>query len=66
MTSLAFMLVEVPDPVWNTSTGNWSSWSPASDCVGGGGDAARPVLVEQPELGVDCGGSGLDAGQASG
>ena len=30
MTSLAFMLVEVPDPVWNTSTGNWSSWSPAA------------------------------------
>ena len=25
MTSLAFMFDEVPEPVWKTSTGNWSS-----------------------------------------
>ena len=25
MTSLALVLVEVPEPVWNTSSGNWSS-----------------------------------------
>ena len=30
MTSLAFMLVEVPEPVWKTSIGNWSSNSPAA------------------------------------
>ncbi len=28
MTSLAFMLVEVPEPVWNTSMGNWASCLP--------------------------------------
>ena len=28
MTSLAFMFDEVPEPVWKTSIGNWSSWSP--------------------------------------
>ena len=28
-TSLAFMLDEVPEPVWNTSMGNWSSWRPS-------------------------------------
>ena len=28
-TSLVFMLEEVPEPVWNTSIGYWSSWSPA-------------------------------------
>ena len=28
-TSLVFMLDEVPDPVWKTSIGNWSSCSPA-------------------------------------
>ena len=28
MTSLAFMLDEVPEPVWNTSTGNSASQSP--------------------------------------
>src|SRR4051794_14684696 len=30
MTSLAFMFDEVPDPVWKTSIGNWSSNSPAA------------------------------------
>ena len=30
ITSLAFMLVEVPEPVWKTSIGNWSSCSPAA------------------------------------
>ena len=30
ITSLAFMLVDVPEPVWNTSIGNWSSNSPAA------------------------------------
>ena len=43
MTSLAFMFVEVPEPVWKMSTTNWSSKSPsatsraaaamASDCA---------------------------------
>ncbi len=27
-TSFMFMLELVPEPVWNTSRGNWSSWSP--------------------------------------
>ena len=30
MTSLAFMLLLVPDPVWNTSTGNCSSYRPCA------------------------------------
>ena len=30
MTSLAFVFDEVPDPVWKTSIGNWSSYSPAA------------------------------------
>ncbi len=30
MTSLTFMLVEVPLPVWKMSTGNWRSWRPSS------------------------------------
>ena len=28
ITSLAFMFDEVPEPVWKTSIGNWSSSSP--------------------------------------
>ena len=30
ITSLAFMLLLVPEPVWNTSIGNWSSSLPAA------------------------------------
>ena len=30
MTSFAFMFDEVPQPVWNTSIGNWSSNSPSA------------------------------------
>ena len=30
MTSLAFMFVEVPEPVWKTSIGNWLSCLPAA------------------------------------
>ncbi len=29
MTSLALVLVEVPDPVWKMSSGNWSSSRPS-------------------------------------
>src|SRR6266545_1720737 len=38
MTSLAFVFVEVPEPVWKTSIGNWPSWSPAATS-----SAARPI-----------------------
>ena len=34
MTSLAFMFDDVPEPVWNTSIGNWSSCTPGGDVVG--------------------------------
>ena len=33
ITSLAFMFELVPDPVWKTSIGNASSWSPAATAV---------------------------------
>ncbi len=34
ITSLAFMLLLVPEPVWNTSTGNWSLCAPeATACA---------------------------------
>ena len=35
MTSLAFMLVCVPQPVCQTNSGKWSSSLPSSDLVGG-------------------------------
>ena len=30
ITSLAFMFEDVPEPVWKTSIGNWSSNSPSA------------------------------------
>ena len=46
MTSFAFMFDDVPEPVWKTSIGNWSSSSPLGDPVGGGGDPVGLLLVE--------------------
>ncbi len=56
ITSLAFMFDEVPEPVWKTSTGNWSSCSPRADRLAGRADALGEVGVEQAELAVDAGG----------
>ena len=60
ITSFAFMFELVPEPVWKTSIGNWSSSSPAATRSRGGGDALGLVRVEQAELGVDARGGGLD------
>ena len=49
MTSLTFMFVDVPEPVWKTSIGNCSSWSPFAIALGGSGDALGDLRVEQPE-----------------
>ena len=40
ITSFAFMLLDVPEPVWNTSTGNWPSRSPAATCFAAEANAA--------------------------
>jgi hypothetical protein len=53
------MFEEVPEPVWKTSIGNWSSSSP-SRSARRGGDALGLVGVEQPELGVHLRGGALD------
>ena len=60
ITSFAFMFELVPEPVWKTSIGNWSSCSPCGDRVAGGGDPLRLLGVEQPELGVHARRGGLD------
>ena len=54
------MFDDVPEPVWKTSIGNWSSSSPCAIAVGGGRDPLGLVGVEQPELGVHARGRGLD------
>ena len=60
ITSFAFMFDDVPEPVWKTSIGNWSSSSPAATRSRGRGDPLGLVGVEQPELGVHARRGGLD------
>ena len=54
------MFEDVPEPVWKTSIGNWSSNSPAAIAVAGGGDPLGLLGVEEAELGVRTRGSRLD------
>ena len=50
MTSLAFMLLDVPEPVWKTSIGNSPSQLPAGDVAGRRLDRPGLVLVDDAEL----------------
>ena len=50
ITSFMFMFVEVPDPVWKTSTGNWSSHWPLRHLDGGVVDGDGHVLRQHAEL----------------
>ena len=63
ITSLAFMFDEVPEPVWNTSIGNWSSCSPAAISSAAAAMRSADGGVEQPQLGVDPRRGGLDPAQ---
>ena len=60
ITSLAFMFVDVPEPVWNVSTGNWSSHRPSATCCGGGDDHGGHVALDHAQVGVDLRGRRLD------
>ena len=60
ITSFAFMFEEVPEPVWKTSIGNWSSSSPAATRSPAAAMRRRLVGVEQPEVGVHARRGGLD------
>ena len=48
MTSLAFMFDEVPEPVWKTSIGNWSSCSPAATASAAVAIARRASASSSP------------------
>lgn len=45
MTSLVFMLVEVPEPVWKMSTGNSASRRPSTTFGGGANDGVSAGLL---------------------
>ena len=63
MTSLAFMFVEVPEPVWKTSIGNCASCLPAAISAAAFSIRAGAALGEQAQLAVDDGRRALDARQ---
>ena len=63
ITSFAFMFDDVPEPVWNTSIGNWSSSSPSA-IRRRVGDPLRLVLVEEA-VWVDFDAFGLRVGVGS-
>ena len=65
MTSLAFMLLLVPEPVWNTSIGKWSSSLPAATSSAAAADCLGHVRRQDPHLAVDLRGRGLDRAQRS-
>ena len=52
MTSLAFMFVWVPEPVWNTTSGNSPSSRPSIDLLGRPLDEGRLVRRQLAQLGV--------------
>ena len=63
ITSLAFMFDEVPEPVWKTSIGNWSSCSPLATSSPAARDPLGELRVQQSQLGVHACGRGLDPAQ---
>jgi len=52
-TSLAFMFEDVPEPVWKTSIGNWSSCSPRATSAARFDDRRRDIGSDHCQLGVD-------------
>ena len=59
MTSLALVLVEVPDPVWKMSTTKWSIQTSAGHLLGGLNNSLGQVRLQQLQLHVAAGGSQL-------
>ena len=60
------MFVDVPEPVWYTSIGNWSSSSPASARRASSTIGVGHVLLDHAQLGVDDRGVALDRRQRTG
>ena len=63
MTSLTFMFVLVPEPVWKTSMGNWSSCCPSTISAAARAIASACSAVRAPRSALVRGRGRLDPGQ---
>jgi hypothetical protein len=54
ITSLAFMFDDVPDPVWNTSIGNWSSYPDSATCAAAVAIAFARSSSSTPNVALTC------------
>ena len=61
MTSLAFMFDDVPEPVWKTSIGNWSSCSPRATASAALAIASASFGSSLPSSAFSARGGALDA-----
>jgi hypothetical protein len=57
------MLELVPDPVWNTSTGNWSAHPPATTSAAAAAMASATSASTTPRVALTSAAAPLDAGQ---
>ena len=55
-----FMFVEVPEPVWKTSIGNWSAWRPEATSRRRLADRLRDGGVDRAEFRIHLGTGALD------
>ena len=60
ITSLAFMLLDVPDPVWKTSIGNCASWSPRATSAAASWIAVAMSASSTPSSALTDGSCALD------
>lgn len=65
MTSLVFMFDEVPDPVWNTSTGKCSSQRPSATSSAASRIASAMSLSSTPSSAFTCAAAPLIRARAS-
>ncbi len=63
MTSLVFMLDEVPEPVWNTSTGKCSSQRPSATSAAASWIASAMSLSSTPSSALTLAAARLDPGE---
>ena len=63
ITSLAFMFDEVPEPVWNVSTGNCASCRPSATSLAAAAMASARSDSTTPELSVHLAAARLDPSQ---